>query len=101
MGSCARRAGERRAHINRRRLKEGLGVNLSRSTKTLYISNHIRIAMVTHKSRLVNIPKSQLDSLVSTMKTLENETVMDQLEQSEIDIKNGRVRRVREFLKEL
>ena len=57
--------------------------------------------MVTHKSRLVNIPKSQLDSLVSTMKTLENETVMDQLEQSEIDIKNGRVRRVREFLKEL
>ena len=31
MGSCARRAGERRAHSNWRRLKEGLGVNLSRS----------------------------------------------------------------------
>jgi hypothetical protein len=34
MGSCARRAGELRAHSNWRRLKEGwlkVGVNLSRS----------------------------------------------------------------------
>ena len=58
--------------------------------------------MTTAKqSRLVSILKSDLDSLEATVETLENEYVMDQLERSEQDIQNGRVRNVREFLKEL
>ncbi len=58
--------------------------------------------MTTAKqSRLVSIPKSDLDSLEATIETLENEYVMDQLERSEKDIQKGRVRNVREFLKEL
>ena len=57
--------------------------------------------MTTAKSRLVSIPKSDLDSLEATIETLENEYVMDQLERSEQDIQSGKVRNVREFLKEL
>jgi len=57
--------------------------------------------MTTAKSRLVSIPKSDLDSLEVTIETLENEYVMDQLERSEQDIQKGKVRNVREFLKEL
>ena len=55
----------------------------------------------TKQSRLVSIPKSDLDSLETTIETLENEYVMDQLERSEQDILKGKVRNVREFLKEL
>ncbi|MHB1623336.1 MAG: hypothetical protein ACYCSO_09120 [Cuniculiplasma sp.] len=55
----------------------------------------------TKQSRLVSIPKSDLDSLEATIETLENEYVMDQLERSEQDIQKGTVRNVREFLKEL
>ena len=55
----------------------------------------------TKQSRLVSIPKSDLDGLEDTMETLENEYVMDQLERSEQDIQKGKVRNVREFLKEL
>jgi len=55
----------------------------------------------TKQSRLVSIQKSDLDSLEATIETLENEYVMDQLERSEQDIQNGRVRNVRDFLKEL
>ena len=58
--------------------------------------------MTTAKqSRLVSIPKSDLDSLEATIETLENEYVMDQLEWSEQDIQRGRVRNGRDFLKEL
>ncbi|WMT50193.1 MAG: hypothetical protein RE472_04280 [Thermoplasmatales archaeon] len=57
--------------------------------------------MTTAKSRLVSIPKSDLDSLEATIETLENEYVMNQLERSEQDIQKGKVRNVREFLKEL
>ena len=58
--------------------------------------------MTTAKqSRLVSIPKSDLDSLEATKETLENEYVMDQLKRSEEDIQKGRVRDAREFLKEL
>jgi hypothetical protein len=58
--------------------------------------------MTTAKqSRLVSIPKLDLDSLEATVETLENEYVMDQLERSEQDIQKGRVRNVRGFLKEL
>ncbi|MCY0851448.1 hypothetical protein [Thermoplasma acidophilum] len=53
------------------------------------------------QSRLVSIPKSDLDSLEATVETLENEYVMDQLERSEKDIQKGRVRNARDFLKEL
>ncbi len=56
---------------------------------------------VTKQPRLVSIPKSDLDSLEATIETLENEYVMDQLERSEQDIQKGKVRNVREFLKEL
>ncbi len=57
--------------------------------------------MTAAKSRLVSILKSDLDSLDATIETLENEHVMDQLEKSEQDIQKGKVRNVREFLKEL
>ncbi len=57
--------------------------------------------MAIAKDRMISIPKSDLDSLEATIETLENEYVMDQLERSEQDIQNGRVRNVREFLKEL
>ncbi len=57
--------------------------------------------MTAAKSRLVSIRKSDLDSLEATVETLENERVMDQLEKSEQDIQKGKVRNVREFLKEL
>ena len=58
--------------------------------------------MTTAKqSRLVSIPKSDLNSLEATIETLENEYVMDQLERSEQDLQKGRVRNVREFLKGL
>ena len=58
--------------------------------------------MTTAKqSRLVSIPKSDLDSLEATVETFENEYVMDQLERSEQDIQNGRIRNIRELLKEL
>lgn len=53
------------------------------------------------QSRLVSIPKSDLDSLEATVETLENEYVMDQLERSEKDIQKGRVRNARDFFKEL
>ena len=55
----------------------------------------------TKQSRLVSIPKSDLDGLEATIETLENEYVMDHLERSEQDIQKGKVRNVREFLKEL
>jgi PHD/YefM family antitoxin component YafN of YafNO toxin-antitoxin module len=57
--------------------------------------------MSAAKSRLVSIPKSDLDSLEATLETLENQYVMNQLKQSEEDIQNGRVRKAREFLKSL
>jgi len=57
--------------------------------------------MGANKSRLVSIPKSDLDSLEATLETLENEYVMDQLERSEQDIIKGKVRNIRDFLKEL
>ncbi len=57
--------------------------------------------MTTAKSRLVSIPKSDLESLEATIETLENKHVMDQLEKSEQDIQKGRVRDAREFLKEI
>ena len=57
--------------------------------------------MSANKSRLVSIPKSDLDSLEATLETLENEYVMDQLERSEQDIIKGKVRNIRDFLKEL
>jgi PHD/YefM family antitoxin component YafN of YafNO toxin-antitoxin module len=56
--------------------------------------------MGANKSKLVSIPKSDLDSLEATLETLENEYVMDQLERSEQDIIKGKVRNVRDFLKE-
>ena len=58
--------------------------------------------MTTAKqSRLVSIPKSNLDSLEATIETLGNEYIMDQLKRREEDIQKGRVRDAREFLKEL
>ena len=55
----------------------------------------------TKQTRLVSIPKSELDSLEATVETLENKYVMDQLERSEQDIENGRVRNARDLLEEL
>ena len=69
--------------------------------KVIKISFHWQFAMRAAKSRLVSIPKSDLDSLEATLETLENQYVMNQLKQSEEDIQNGRVRKAREFLKSL
>jgi len=57
-----------------------------------------RYIMTANKSRLVSIPKSDLDSLEATLETLENEYVMDQLERSEQDIIKGKVRNVRDLI---
>ena len=51
--------------------------------------------------RLVSIPKDDLESLEATLETLENKGVMAQLEKSEQDIIEGRVRNAKDFLKEL
>ena len=53
----------------------------------------------TRQSRFVSIPKSDLESLVATVETLENEYVMKQIKRSVIDIKKGKVRNVRDFMK--
>ncbi|MCL4335168.1 MAG: hypothetical protein M1402_03630 [Candidatus Thermoplasmatota archaeon] len=55
----------------------------------------------TKQSRLVSIPKSDLESLEATIETLENEYIMDQLERSEQDIEDGKVRNARDFFEEL
>jgi PHD/YefM family antitoxin component YafN of YafNO toxin-antitoxin module len=57
-----------------------------------------RYIMTANKSRLVSIPKSDLDSLEATLETLENEYVMDQLGRSEQDIIKGKVRNVRDLI---
>jgi len=54
--------------------------------------------MGVNKSKLVSIPKSDIERLEATLETLENEYVMDQLERSEQDIIKGKVRNVRDFL---
>jgi len=51
--------------------------------------------------RLVSIPKIDLESLEATVETLENREAMEQLESSERDIKEGRIRNIDEFMKEL
>ncbi len=48
-----------------------------------------------------SFPKSFLQSLIATMQTILNVQIIDQIERSREDIKNGRVRVVRGFLKEL
>ncbi len=53
------------------------------------------------EQRLVSIPKTELDSLVETVETLENKEVMEQLDSSERDIVEGRVRDARQLLEEL
>lgn len=56
--------------------------------------------MAKAKDRMISILKSDLDSLLATIETLENQGVMDQLSRSEDDIREGRVRSAREFLQE-
>jgi PHD/YefM family antitoxin component YafN of YafNO toxin-antitoxin module len=59
------------------------------------------IGMTKGKERLVSIPKSDLDSLEATVETLENQYVMKQLAESEQDIVRGKVRKARDFIKDL
>lgn len=49
---------------------------------------------------MICILKSDLDNLMATIESLENQYVMDQLRKSEDDISKGRVRNAREFLQE-
>ena len=56
--------------------------------------------MSANRSRLVSSPRSDLNSLEAILETLENEYVMDQLERSELNTRKGKVRNVRDFLKE-
>lgn len=51
--------------------------------------------------RLVSIPKIDLESLEATIETLENKSVMEQLESSELDIRKGQTRNMNNFIKEL
>lgn len=51
--------------------------------------------------RLVSIPKEDLESLEATIETLENKYVMEHLEKSEQDIKEGRVRNIDKLIQEL
>ena len=51
--------------------------------------------------RMVTIPKADLDSLEATIETLQNAYVMGKLEATEKDIQKGRIRKARDFLKEL
>ncbi len=51
--------------------------------------------------RLVSIPKSDLESMEATIETLENRDVMEQLEKSEQDIRQKKVRSIDKFIKEL
>lgn len=48
-----------------------------------------------------NIYWSFLKSLIASIKTLQDVQIMDQIERSGEDIKNGRVRNARDFLKGL
>ena len=56
--------------------------------------------MAKSKDRMISILRSDLDSPLATIETLENQYVMDQLSRSEEDIRKGRVRRARDFLQE-
>ena len=57
--------------------------------------------MVKQAERYVTILKAELESLEVTIETLENKYVMEQLEATEKAISEGRVRKARDFLKEL
>ena len=48
-----------------------------------------------------SIPRSFLQSWIATIKTLLDTHIMEQIERSGEDLKNGRIRNVRDFLKEL
>ncbi len=65
------------------------------------MTNRWMIGMTKGKERLVSIPKSDLDSLEATVETLENQYVMKQLAESEQDIVRGKVRKARDFIKDL
>lgn len=56
---------------------------------------------VKSEDRLVSVKKRDLESLKATIETLQNMEVMRQLEDSEGDIEEGRVRNAKELLKEL
>ncbi len=49
----------------------------------------------------MTIPKSELESLEATIETLENRYVMEQLGATEKAISEGRLRKARDFLKEI
>jgi hypothetical protein len=51
--------------------------------------------------KLIDRSEEDLESLETTIETLQNEYVMEQLEKSEIDIRKGRVRNIEKFIKEL
>ncbi len=53
------------------------------------------------QERLVSIPKSDLDSLEATLETLQNRYVIEQLKESEQDIRAGKVRNIDEFIEEM
>ncbi len=47
------------------------------------------------------IPKEKFDSMEATIETLQNNYVMEHLEKSEQDIRNGRTRNIDGLIKEL
>jgi PHD/YefM family antitoxin component YafN of YafNO toxin-antitoxin module len=51
--------------------------------------------------KLIDGSEEDLESLETTIETLQNEYVMEQLKKSEIDIRKGRVRNIEKFIKEL
>ena len=57
--------------------------------------------VVKSKQRLVSIPKEDLESLEATIETLQDKYVIEHLEKSEQDIREGRTRNIDELIKEL
>ena len=57
--------------------------------------------MARFRERLVSIPKSDLESLEATLETIENKIVVVQLNSSEKDIRKGKIKKARDFLKSL
>ncbi len=66
--------------------------------KVIKIQEHIKITVVRHKP--ASAITSYLGSILATRETLRNSYVMEQLRNSEEDVHAGRVRNVREFLRE-
>lgn len=64
--------------------------------------SHIINTSCSYKNNMEKtIPKEKFDSMEATIETLQNNYVMEHLEKSEQDIRNGRTRNIDGLIKEL